>query len=59
MEAQFKESTSKLEVKKQKCRNLKQVLKELEFENDDLNREKIVHLKETDMGAAQIHSEML
>ena len=35
------------------------MLKELEFENDDLNREKIVHLKETDMGAAQIHSEML
>jgi hypothetical protein len=34
-------------------------LQELEAENDTLTQAKMMHLKETDMGAAQIHQEMM
>jgi cell shape-determining protein MreC len=49
----------KLEAKKQKIKELKRILQELEAENDTLTQAKMMHLKETDMGAAQIHQEMM
>jgi hypothetical protein len=49
----------KLEAKKQKIKELKRILQELEAENDTLTQAKMMHMKETDMGAAQIHQEMI